>query len=184
MLAEPFLIGARRSACGEVVEEFPDPVHDAEAFCYDILHKRLHRWNMFLTPEEEEDALLDLIEVSLKEERKYDPSKSASFTIWFRTILYHRVVDVVPRRLLMRSGGKIPGRTPEQLDERTVERSRSYALDTPWQSSTGADRGTGRGGLQGAGDRRRAGAHAVLRLRAAGRAAAGASVSVEHLPAA
>lgn len=82
----------------------PEPVEDVEDFCRHILDRALSSWSMFLREEEYNDTLQELIILTWRLERRYDPDKSGSFSSYAAWLVSQRSVDFGPRRVLGRHG--------------------------------------------------------------------------------
>lgn len=164
----PLTIGGKRHPhTNEITQPYKEPIDDAESFIRHILDRWLKDNNMYIQRHEYEDAVMELIQILLKAERRYNPEINPSFVGYSAYILGKRVVDVVPRALLGRSGGRIAQRSHQELDEHAA-RSSGYGTAlaaVPSDVDTGGGGDAGR--LQRDRDRRRAGANAIMGKRAA-----------------
>lgn len=171
LIDQEVLVGAERDPHGRVARDeqgnprvYPGAVRDIEAFCRRILDNALDHWDMYITDEEYDEAVQELVEQALKLERKYDPQRSPSFAGYAHHILARRVVDAGPRRILGRSGGRIAERSHEELDERTTEAARPWQTLTTVESDPASDWGTNELRIQGNRDRLATWSHAILGL--------------------
>jgi hypothetical protein len=95
----------------------PDPIHDGEAFITALVKTTLDEWGMYITTEEHDDLILDLLTEALKLEQTFDPQRNRSYAGYASWILRKRVVDLGPRKLLGRNGQRAAERSHDQLDD-------------------------------------------------------------------
>lgn len=162
---QPVLLGQRRKQDG-TVEVFREPINDVEMFIRRLLDRGLERMGsgMFITDEEYEDAVFELLQHALKLEQRFDPERNPSFVGYATYILRRRVVDVAPRRLLGRTGLRIAERSHEELDERAATGPRPWQTVPPEQGDPDQDRGASQRRLPGERARATAWADTVLGL--------------------
>src|SRR5262249_55672253 len=149
---------------------YPDPIHDAEAFCHQLLKDAFDEWGHYQRPDEYDESLQELIIRAFRLEQTYDPERSTSFADYARYILRLRAAEAGPRRLLGRNGNRIHDYLHETLEPGT-ERDRPGHPLGPQPSDTDRDRGAHAGRLPDQRDRDRARRHAILGLATPRRAA-------------
>jgi hypothetical protein len=132
------LVGCYRRPDGEPIRDrtgtprtFKEPIYDAESWAIRQVEQTLQSIGMYVTPAEKEEFVNDVIELLLKLEKKYDPDKNPSFVGYASWIIPRRLIDLIPRQLLGRNGGRIAQRSHETLDERTPNRHQTVEPEEP-----------------------------------------------------
>lgn len=174
-LNTPMLVGTRRdhrnepvtNRRGEHVGLYKDHVEDAERWCTSIVENGLKAICMHVTREEKEDLIADVLALLLKLEKNFDPERNASFAGYAAWICSRRFIDLAPRALLGRAGGRIAQRDHEEYDEQVSGRARHL---TPLPEEPGhadQDQRPGTGRLERDRARLETWADTILGLRAA-----------------
>jgi hypothetical protein len=132
------VIGCHRRPDGEplrnrlgAVQTFKDPILDAESWSIRQVETTLQTLGMYVTASEKEEFVNDVQELLLKLEKKFNPDKNPSFAGYAAWIVPRRLIDLIPRQLLGRNGGRIAQRSHDQLDDRTPNRHQTTVAEEP-----------------------------------------------------
>lgn len=132
------LIGCHRHPNGQPERDrlgrtrsFKDPILDADSWATHQVEVSLRTLGMYVTPEEKEEFVSDVVALLLKAEANFAPDKNPSFAGYVSWLIPRRLIDIIPRALLGRNGGRIAERSHEELDERTANRHQGAVTEEP-----------------------------------------------------